>query len=244
MRLRRGHPPRTVTVSGSARTWPTLPGVIRAVVFDIGETLVRDDRYWASWADWLGVPRHTLSALVGAVTALGLDNAEAVHLLRPGIDLREERRAREDSGHGEYLDETDLYPDVRQGLQGLRDMGIRVCVAGNQTARAGNLVRGLSLPVDEIATSEEWGVAKPDLAFFRRVVELGGAAPGETVYVGDHPANDIIPAKAAGLLACVIRRGPWGHLWGNDSAILHSADWRIDSITELPSLLAESSEWS
>ncbi|MFG1748896.1 HAD family hydrolase [Streptosporangium sandarakinum] len=218
--------------------------MIRTVVFDIGETLVRDDRYWASWADWLGVPRHTLSALVGAVTAMGLDNAEAVRLLRPGIDLGEERRAREASGHGEFLDETDLYPDVRQGLQGLRDMGIRVCIAGNQTTKAGNLVRDLSLPADEVATSEEWGVAKPDPAFFRRVVELSGAAPEETVYVGDHPANDIIPAKAAGLLTCMIRRGPWGNLWANDASVLNSVDWLIESILDLPSLLPRSSEWS
>ncbi|MEV8636162.1 HAD family hydrolase [Streptosporangium sp. NPDC051023] len=218
--------------------------MIRVVVFDIGETLVRDDRYWASWADWLGVSRHTLSALVGAVTAMGLDNAEAVRLLRPGVDLAEERRAREEAGRGEYLDETDLYPDVRPGLQALRDMGVRVCVAGNQTAKAGNLVRGLSLPADEIATSEEWGVAKPDPAFFRRVAELGGAVPEETVYVGDHPANDVIPAKAAGLRTCMIRRGPWGHLWGSDSTILRSVDWRIDSILELPPILHGGSEWS
>lgn len=39
---------------------------METIVFDIGETLVRDDRYWASWANWLGVPPHTLSALVGA----------------------------------------------------------------------------------------------------------------------------------------------------------------------------------
>ncbi|MFB8140122.1 HAD family hydrolase, partial [Streptomyces parvus] len=48
---------------------------MKTFVFDIGETLVRDDRYWGSWADWLGTPRHTLSALVGAVTAQGLDNS-------------------------------------------------------------------------------------------------------------------------------------------------------------------------
>ncbi|MFI7536479.1 HAD family hydrolase [Streptosporangium sp. NPDC049376] len=218
--------------------------MIRVVVFDIGETLVRDDRYWASWADWLGVSRHTLSALVGAVTAMGLDNAEAIRLLRPGVDLHAERRAREEAGRGEFLDESDLYPDVRPGFRALREAGVRVCVAGNQTVRAGNLVRGLGLPADEIAVSEEWGVAKPDPEFFRRVVELGRAAPEETVYVGDHPANDIVPARAAGLRTCLIRRGPWGHLWGNDSTILESVDWRIDNILELPSLLHGSSEWS
>ncbi|MER7211447.1 HAD family hydrolase [Streptosporangium sp. NPDC000239] len=212
--------------------------MIRVVVFDIGETLVRDDRYWASWADWLGVSRHTLSALVGAVTAMGLDNAEAIRLLRPGVDLHAERRAREEAGRGEFLDESDLYPDVRPGFRALREAGVRVCVAGNQTVRAGNLVRGLGLPADEIAVSEEWGVAKPDPEFFRRVVELGRAAPEETVYVGDHPANDIVPARAAGLRTCLIRRGPWGHLWAKD----RPADWHIDGISELVPFLCGSSE--
>src|SRR5438445_12481318 len=111
--------------------------MIRAAVFDIGETLVDDTRYWAAWADWIGVPHHTLSALVGAVVAQGRDNAEALRLLRPGIDLKAEYTARESAGCGEHLEESDLYPDVRPTLNALREAGIRVCIAGNQTARAG-----------------------------------------------------------------------------------------------------------
>ncbi|NJP25270.1 HAD family hydrolase [Microbispora hainanensis] len=210
--------------------------MVKAVVFDIGETLVRDDRYWGSWADWLGVPRHTMSALVGAVTALGLDNAEAIRMIRPGIDLQAAYREREHSGRGEFLDETDLYPDVRDSLQALQRMGLRVCVAGNQTVKAGSLLRGLGLPVDAIATSGEWGVAKPDAAFFDRVVKLAGVSPGETLYVGDHPVNDVVPAKEAGLASCLIRRGPWGLLWGNDPAV--PADVRIDGLADLPALLS------
>ncbi len=209
--------------------------MVRSVVFDIGETLVSDDRYWGSWADWLGVSRHTMSALVGAVTALGLDNAEALRMIRPGIDLQAAYRDRENAGRGEFLDDTDLYPDVRDGLQALQDMGLRVCIAGNQTAKVGELLRGLRLPADAIATSAEWGVAKPDIAFFERVIKLAGVAPRETLYVGDHPVNDVIPAKAAGLVTCLIRRGPWGLLWGDDPAV--PADLRINGLTDLPALL-------
>ncbi len=108
---------------------------------DVGETLIRDDRYWASWADWLGVPRHTASALVGAVVAQGRDNSDALRLLRPGIDLAAEYAAREAAGLGEHLDETDLYDDVRPALTALRQAGLRVVIAGNQTARAGELCR-------------------------------------------------------------------------------------------------------
>ncbi|MEU8246498.1 HAD family hydrolase [Nonomuraea sp. NPDC048916] len=205
--------------------------------FDVGETIVRDDRYWASWADWLDVPRHTLSALVGAVVAQGRDNADAIRLLRPGINLAAEYVAREAAGRGERIEEEDLYPDARQAFIVLRAAGHRVLVAGNQTARVAELLRALDLPVDGIATSGEWGVAKPDPAFFARLISFAGSPPDRIVYVGDHPANDIGPAKAAGLRAAHIRRGPWGHLWV-DEAEAGPADWQIDKLTELATISA------
>ena len=211
--------------------------MIRAVALDVGETLIRDDRGWAAWADWPGIPRHTLSALVGAVVAQARDNAEALRLIRPDIDIATERAAMEAAGLGERLDEVDLYPDVRPALTALRETGTRVVIAGNQTARAGALLRALGLPVDGIATSGEWGVAKPDPRFFARVLELRGTAPDETVYVGDHPANDTRPAKAAGLRAAHLRRGPWGYLW-SDTAEAADADWQIDSLHDLVRLAA------
>ena len=211
--------------------------MIETIVFDVGETITRDDRYWEAWADWLDVPRHTLSALVGAVVARGLDNAEALRLLRPGIDIAAEYRAREAAGRGEHLDESDLYRDVRPALAALRETGVRVIIAGNQTPRAGELLRGLDLPADLIVTSGEWGVAKPQPDFFQRVLGVAQAAPSATVYVGDHPANDVFPAKAAGLRVAHIRRGPWGHLWADDADVVAAADWRIDSLTQLTTIV-------
>ncbi|MFF9844601.1 HAD family hydrolase [Streptomyces sp. NPDC013740] len=210
------------------------------IVFDIGETLVRDDRYWASWADWLDVPRHTLSALVGAVVAQGRDNADALRLLRPGIDIGAEYAAREAAGRGEHLDETDLYDDVRPALAVLRELGVRVVIAGNQTTKAAGLLRDLGLPADFIATSGEWGCAKPSREFFAHVVETaGGAAPWEIVYVGDHPTNDTLAADSAGLRAAHLRRGPWGHLWADDPEVAEAADWVIDSLHDLVDIVKQ-----
>jgi len=210
---------------------------VKTIVFDIGETLVRDDRYWASWADWLSVPRHTLSALVGAVTAQRLDNAEALRLLRPGIDIAAEYAAREAAGQGEHLDETDLYDDVRPALAALRELGVRVVIAGNQTIRAGELLRALDLSADSIYTSGEWGCAKPSGDFFARVLDASQARPRDTLYVGDHPANDVFPAHAAGLRTAHLRRGPWGHLWADDPEVRATADWVIDSLMDLTTLI-------
>jgi len=211
--------------------------MIRSVVFDVGETLVDDTREWARWADWINVPRHTFSAVLGAVTAEGRDNAETFGYFRPGFDLALERRLREEAGRGELIGEEDLYPDVRSSLQALHEVGIWVGIAGNQTARAGEFLRELHLPVDAIATSGEWGVAKPDPTFFTKVIGMAPGSPREIVYVGDHRDNDVIPGRAAGVRTALIRRGPWGYLWADDPCVATDADWVIDSLEELRDLL-------
>lgn len=185
---------------------------IRAVWFDVGETLIDESREYGTWADWLGVPRHTFSAVFGAVIARGCDYREVFQHFRPGFDLATERQARLDAGMGEYLNGQDLYPDVRPCLQALKDAGYFVGIAGNQTARAGRFLRELNLPCDVLATSDDWGVAKPDVGFFDKLVAVSGHNRDEIAYVGDRLDNDIAPAAQAGLFTVWLRRGPWGHI--------------------------------
>ncbi|MFD8605351.1 hydrolase [Streptomyces sp. TSRI0445] len=214
---------------------------METIVLGIGETLVRDDRHWASWANWLGVPPHTLGALVGAAVAQGREPTDALRILRPDMDVEEAYRARAAAGRGEHLDESDLYQDVRPALGELRAAGIRVVVAGNGTVRAGELLRALDLPADLVVTSDEWGVRKPDPEFFARVAEVADAAPEATLYVGDHPADDLFPAAAAGMRTAHLRRGPYGHWWAEHPDVVETADFRIDALTELVGLVASSS---
>ncbi|MGQ4714429.1 HAD family hydrolase [Streptomyces anulatus] len=210
---------------------------METIVLDIGETLVRDDRHWASWANWLGVPPHTLSALVGAAVAQGREATDALRVLRPDMDVEEAYRARVAAGRGEHLDESDLYQDARPALGELRAAGIRVVVAGNGTVRAGELLRGLDLPADLVVTSDEWGARKPGPQFFARLAEVAGATPESTLYVGDHPAEDLFPAAAAGMRTAHLRRGPYGHWWAEHPDVVETADFRIDALTELVGLV-------
>ncbi|MGH2600303.1 MAG: HAD family hydrolase, partial [Dehalococcoidia bacterium] len=133
--------------------------------------------------------------------------------------------------------EEDLYPDVRAGLASLQARGIWVGIAGNQTVRAAELLRMLDLPCDAVATSGEWGVAKPTLEFFDRVAEFAPGERDEILYVGDHRDNDIVPAKAAGFRTALTKRGPWGYRWADDPAVTKRAEWVIDSLTELADLV-------
>ena len=210
---------------------------IRCVVFDVGETLLDDTPEWGRWADWIGIPRHTFSAVLGAVTAQGLDNAETFNYFRPGFDIPHERQLREDAGLGEWIQDQDLYPDVRPTLKSLQEKGFWIGIAGNQTARAGELLRGLHLPVDAVATSGEWGPKKPDPAFFARVRQWAPGRPDEILYVGDHRDSDVIAGNGAGLRTALVRRGPWGYLWANDPVVRRTADWVVDSLGELPGLI-------
>jgi FMN phosphatase YigB (HAD superfamily) len=198
---------------------------VKAVFFDVGETLVNEAGYWARVARLVGVPRHVMWAALGAAIAAGEHHRAA--FARLGI----ERPAAADDvvfGRGE------LYPDAVPCLARLHADGYVVGVAGNHTEAIARWIENEDLPVDVVGSSAGWGVEKPAAAFFERIVAEAGCAPDEVVYVGDRVDNDVVPAAAAGLFAVHVRRGPWGYLQrGGERAAA-----RIDSLAELPSLLA------
>jgi HAD superfamily hydrolase (TIGR01549 family) len=177
--------------------------------------------------------------MFGAVIAQGRDYRETFQVFRPGFDLTEERELRAAAGQPEWFGEDDLYADVRPALSALREAGYWVGVAGNQTVRAGGLLRGLDLPADMIATSDDWGASKPDVAFFEHVIEATPAEAEEILYVGDRLDNDIRPAVAAGLRTALIRRGPWGTIQQHDPDADRITTLRIDSLAELPEKIAK-----
>jgi HAD superfamily hydrolase (TIGR01549 family) len=211
---------------------------ILGVCFDVGEIIVNETREYGAWADWLGVPRHTFSAVFGAVIAQGRDYREAFQYFRPDFDLEVERLRRADAGQAETFSEEDVYSDVRQCLRDLCAIGLKVGLAGNQTRRAEGILRSLKLPVGFIGTSDSWGVSKPDFAFFARAVKEMGSPATQILYVGDRLDNDIRPAQDAGMQTCLVRRGPWGYIL-KDPAREAKCTFVVDDLTTLPRLIAE-----
>ncbi|MFC4112237.1 HAD family hydrolase [Nonomuraea zeae] len=189
--------------------------MIKAVVFDVGETLIDETRIWSRWADRLGVSRFVLMGALGGMAALDRSHQEAFELVRPGFDLREEEASWERDDPGglrNHFDADDLYPDVRDALAALRAAGYQVIIAGNQPRRAYDALVAMDLPADSVHTSEGWGVSKPEPGFFAKVAAVSGRAPAEILYVGDRLDNDVLPAAAAGMRTALLRRGPWGYL--------------------------------
>jgi HAD superfamily hydrolase (TIGR01549 family) len=211
---------------------------IRAVFFDIGETLIDETRIWGEWADWLGVPRLTFFGVLGGLIQRGEPHPRVFDVFRPGFQLEAERAKRLVEGFPDILREEDLYPDALGCLRTLSSEGYRLGLAGNQPLRTEQILREWGLPVDVIAAPEAWGVDKPSPEFYGRLIESAGLPPGEIAYVGDRIDNDVVPAAEAGLFAVFIRRGPWGFLQA-DWAEAAKAAIRIDSLDALPEGLSK-----
>ena len=207
------------------------------MVFDVGETLVDETRHWGEWADWLGIPRLTFFAALGAVIERGEHHRRVFDLVRPGLDLQAETRRRQAAGWRYGFEPGDFYPDARPCLTALRAAGLKIGLAGNQPEEAEAALAKAGLTADFIASSAGWGVEKPSPAFFRKVSEAAGAPADQVAYVGDRLDNDVLPAKAAGMLAVFLRRGPWGVVHAGWPQA-NQADIRLESLAELPAALS------
>ncbi|NJP93568.1 HAD family hydrolase [Nonomuraea sp. FMUSA5-5] len=214
--------------------------MIKAVVFDVGETLISEQRIWSRWAERLGVDHFTLMGVLGGMAALDRHHREAFRILRPGTDLDAEEAAWERDDPGglrNHFDADDLYPDVRAALSAIRAAGYQVIIAGNQPRRAYDALVAMDLPADSVHTSDGWGVSKPEAGFFAKVAAVAGREPGEVLYVGDRLDNDVLPAAAAGMRTALLRRGPWGYLHA-DRPEAQAADVIADDLHALLPALA------
>ena len=199
---------------------------LKAVFFDVGETLVDEERWWRELAERSGLQPHVVWAALGVTIERGEEHdALWGHL---GIDCPD------GWWHGLAYSLDDLYPDAIDCLERVRALGLLIGIVGNQTEALERWAREACLPADVISSSASLGVRKPDIRFFEFVVELAGYLPGETAYIGDRVDNDVLPAAAAGLVAVHVRRGPWGTLQPTPP----EAALGVDDLASLPEALA------
>ena len=209
---------------------------IHAVFFDVGETLIDEHRLYRDYAMRMDVSYDEFMAKIEAAMARREPVRNVFDAVKPGFDFKAARAQREAEGKKFVIGPQDLYADAAPTLVALKAQGYRIGIVGNQPATAEPMLRASGLTADFIATSEGWGVAKPDPAFFAKLIAAAGVDPLHIAYVGDRVDNDVIPARAAGMRAILIRRGPWGRAqWSWPEAA--QAHLKIENLAELPELL-------
>ena len=198
---------------------------LKAVFFDVGETLIDEERLWRALCADTGLQPHVVWAALGTTIAHGEEHTDLWRHL--GID----RPATWWENASYELG--DLYPDAIPCLEELSSRGLLVGIAGNQNEVLERWARESDLPADIVTSSASIGARKPDVRFFEEIVRLSGARPNEVAYVGDRVDNDVLPALGAGLVAIHVRRGPWGLLQRAPVGVP-----AIDSLAELAGTLA------
>ena len=106
------------------------------------------------------------------------------------------------------LDNYALFDDVHPVLASLREQGIAAGIVSNFEAWLDELLEHLQVreefPVRVISGLE--GIEKPDLEIYAVALERLGLPADQVAFVGDNPEFDIVPPKALGMTAVLIDR--------------------------------------
>jgi len=230
--------PDAVVVEGPGYTGPVRRGdVIRAVVFDAGNTLVRmnyvaisgelatlgvratpAEVQRAEWQARVRLDTEVFARAPGASTESRSSGAHYARLILEALGVSDasvveavvEWRRSYNAPRG-LFDVAD--PMAEPALRLVRDRGLTAGVVSNSNGTIRSILQALGLLpyLAFVLDSAEVGVEKPDPRIFRLAVEQARVAPREAVYVGDLYSVDVRGARAAGLDAILL--DPAG-LWG------------------------------
>ena len=101
-----------------------------------------------------------------------------------------------------------LNPGIRKLIQSLA-VKYKLGLAGNQPSAVKNLLEKYDILRFFTTTevSEDLGISKPDLKFFKNILNRLDVRAEEAVMIGDRLDNDIIPAKKLGMKAILVKVG-------------------------------------
>jgi len=108
-----------------------------------------------------------------------------------------------------YATKWNAVPGAIELLQAVRAAGHPIVIVTNNGVAEQRLKLsrcGLEAWIDDMVTSEEAGVSKPERAIFEQALARAGATPAEAVMLGDAWGADIEGARAAGVAAVWLNR--------------------------------------
>lgn len=206
-------------------------GVIRAVFFDAGGTLLRTaepvGRTYARLAAHYGWQaqeqpleqgfrtawKKRIAKGAGADGTLGREGWKRI--LRASVEAGGlpvgfpfEDYFEEVYAHFARPDAWREFPETEKVLTRLHDQGIRIGVLSNWDSRLRAVLQGFAWAtrLDPVLISDEVGVEKPRVGIFRKAEQKGGLTAGECALVGDDPVSDQGGAEQAGWRWALVSR--------------------------------------
>lgn len=125
------------------------------------------------------------------------------------------------------------FPNLHEVLGNLRQMGIKLGLVSNGKSpfQMDNIkVLGIEGYFDSILISEAVGISKPDPRIFQRALDELGVIAAHSIFVGDHPENDVRASRNMGMVGVWKRDDYWSEA---------EADFIIDDLAELLSVTLE-----
>ncbi|WP_231591776.1 HAD family hydrolase [Methanosarcina sp. WH1] len=200
------------------------PEILKAVLFDMDNTLF----------DFVAVKliacREILSYLGGGDRNLKEDPAELFSYFLRGTygfedyenikDYMQERKVFTEQAYlqcceiydREKLQNLELYPGVRDTLEELKKLGLRLAIITDSDryhARARLMKVGLLDSFELLVSADMTGTKKPDPAHFLFALDILGLKPEESLVVGDSIKRDMAPARRLGLKTAYASYGDW-----------------------------------
>lgn len=128
------------------------------------------------------------------------------------------------------LEKVTLYPDVTPTVKALRARGIKTAILTTIPSwRFTPLLEEASVKIDFICTAREARAVKPNPKIYETVLQTLQVKPTETLMVGDDPKTDVAPPKRMGMKAVLLCR--------KQKKENREADHVITSLTELLNLI-------
>ncbi|MBS8265830.1 HAD family hydrolase [Mesobacillus boroniphilus] len=128
------------------------------------------------------------------------------------------------------------FPNLHAVLGKLRQMGIKLCLISNGKTlfqMANIKALGIEGYFDSILISEAVGLRKPDIRIFHKGMEDLSVSASRSIFVGDHPENDVKASRSTGMIGIWKRDDYW------DRA---EADFTIDELVELLGIIQTGAE--
>jgi putative hydrolase of the HAD superfamily len=124
------------------------------------------------------------------------------------------------------------FPNLHETLQYLKNCGMKLGIITNgygDFQRNNIKALGIEDYFDTILISEIEGIKKPNPEIFNRALGNMGLLPGEAVFVGDHPENDIAASMRVGM------KGVWKEDLYYDG--IFERDYTIHDLLELKEMI-------